>query len=245
MSQLSREIESRASLLERQCHKPIAKNPKMTKSFSLSVARIFCRRQNHIDLRRQNHIDQFDREHRRNSYGIQKDRPSQSFSQSHSVSSVTKNARQSRVISSSSGGLLNNSHASITSIHINHDSLYNSPLDSSNWGLSMLSVESRKVHINSILTLNTKRFFSSNQISWGKEHGGKQSVMMDLCIVPLGKLSVSHEIAQAEKILRNPKYKLDVKLHAYGTNIHGDWDDVMTALKVGVFFDFENVCRRY
>ena len=36
---------------------------------------------------------------------------------------------------------------------------------------------------------------------------------------------------EVEKILRNPKYNLNIKLHAYGTNIYGDWDNVMNAMK--------------
>eukprot|EP00930_Biecheleria_cincta_P025621 TRINITY_DN18211_c0_g1_i2.p1 TRINITY_DN18211_c0_g1~~TRINITY_DN18211_c0_g1_i2.p1 ORF type:complete len:214 (+),score=22.09 TRINITY_DN18211_c0_g1_i2:50-691(+) len=56
-------------------------------------------------------------------------------------------------------------------------------------------------------------------------------VMVDLCLVPLGMLSVSKEISVVEGILRDPKYNLDVRLHAYGSNIQGEWDNVMAAIK--------------
>ena len=55
--------------------------------------------------------------------------------------------------------------------------------------------------------------------------------MIDLWIVPIGMLSVSKEIAAVERIIRDPKYNLTSHMHGYGTNIQGDWDDVMAALK--------------
>lgn len=55
-------------------------------------------------------------------------------------------------------------------------------------------------------------------------------VIMDLGIVPLGiGTSVSDPIVEVHKILK--KYKLKTNLHAYGTNIEGEWEDVMAALK--------------
>lgn len=52
----------------------------------------------------------------------------------------------------------------------------------------------------------------------------------DLCVIPLGVgLSVSAQVAVCEKILK--KYKLKTHLHAYGTNIEGDWDEVFAAIK--------------
>ena len=48
----------------------------------------------------------------------------------------------------------------------------------------------------------------------------------DVCLIPLGVgLSVSSQIAECEKIFK--KYPLETKLHAYGTNLEGEWDDVM------------------
>ncbi len=55
-------------------------------------------------------------------------------------------------------------------------------------------------------------------------------VIVDLCVVPLGVgLSVSKYIAECEKILKEAGLK--TMLHAYGTNIEGEWDDVMAAVK--------------
>lgn len=55
-------------------------------------------------------------------------------------------------------------------------------------------------------------------------------VIADLCVVPLGiGVSVSREIAECERILNSAGLK--TKLHAYGTNIEGEWDDVFTAIK--------------
>lgn len=55
-------------------------------------------------------------------------------------------------------------------------------------------------------------------------------VIMDLCIVPMGVgVSVSEYIAACHKVLQ--KTGLKTQLHAYGTNIEGDWDEVMAAVK--------------
>jgi len=55
-------------------------------------------------------------------------------------------------------------------------------------------------------------------------------VIMDLCVVPIGVgVSVSKHIAAVHRVLE--KYDLETKLHAYGTNIEGDWDEVMAAVK--------------
>ena len=56
-------------------------------------------------------------------------------------------------------------------------------------------------------------------------------VIVDLCIVPMGVgVSVSNYIAECEKILTAAGLK--THLHAYGTNIEGEWDEVMNAIKV-------------
>jgi hypothetical protein len=48
-------------------------------------------------------------------------------------------------------------------------------------------------------------------------------VIADLCVVPIGVgVSVSKEIAICERILAAAGLK--THLHAYGTNIEGDWD---------------------
>ena len=55
-------------------------------------------------------------------------------------------------------------------------------------------------------------------------------VIADLTIVPLGVgISVSPYVAACERILKDAG--LNTKLHAYGTNIEGEWDDVFAAVK--------------
>lgn len=55
-------------------------------------------------------------------------------------------------------------------------------------------------------------------------------VIMDLCIIPLGHgLSLSEDIAVCQRILQEAGLK--THLHAYGTNVEGDWDTVMAAVK--------------
>ena len=55
-------------------------------------------------------------------------------------------------------------------------------------------------------------------------------VIADLCVIPLGVgVSVSEYVAACEKVLK--KAGLKTQLHAYGTNIEGDWDKVFTAIK--------------
>ena len=55
-------------------------------------------------------------------------------------------------------------------------------------------------------------------------------VVLDLCVIPLGVgPSVSKQVAECEKIIQASGLKYN--LHAYGTNIEGEWDDVMTVVK--------------
>ncbi len=55
-------------------------------------------------------------------------------------------------------------------------------------------------------------------------------VIADLCLVPMGiGVSVSKEVAACEKVLAEAGLK--TRLHAYGTNIEGEWDDVFAAIK--------------
>jgi uncharacterized protein (TIGR00106 family) len=52
----------------------------------------------------------------------------------------------------------------------------------------------------------------------------------DLQLIPMGVgVSLSKYIATCEKIL--VEFKLKTELHAYGTNIEGEWDTVMAAIK--------------
>ena len=56
-------------------------------------------------------------------------------------------------------------------------------------------------------------------------------VIMDLCVVPIGVgVSVSEYVVACHQILK--KTGLKTQLHAYGTNIEGEWDEVMAAVKV-------------
>ena len=55
-------------------------------------------------------------------------------------------------------------------------------------------------------------------------------VIADLCLVPIGiGVSVSKEIAACQTVLADAG--LETTLHAYGTNIEGEWDDVFRAIK--------------
>jgi uncharacterized protein (TIGR00106 family) len=55
-------------------------------------------------------------------------------------------------------------------------------------------------------------------------------VIADLCVVPIGiGVSVSKEVAICERILTAAGLK--TYLHAYGTNLEGEWDQVFAAVK--------------
>lgn len=55
-------------------------------------------------------------------------------------------------------------------------------------------------------------------------------VIADFCIVPLGVgVSLSKYISACERLFK--ELGLHAELHAYGTNIEGEWDEVMGALK--------------
>jgi uncharacterized protein (TIGR00106 family) len=55
-------------------------------------------------------------------------------------------------------------------------------------------------------------------------------VIVDFCLVPIGVgVSVSQYIAECEKILHEAGLK--TQLHAYGTNIEGEWEVVFSAIK--------------
>lgn len=56
------------------------------------------------------------------------------------------------------------------------------------------------------------------------------NVIIDLCVVPMGVgLSLSKYVAACHEIITGAGLKS--KLHAYGTNIEGDWDTVFKAVK--------------
>jgi uncharacterized protein (TIGR00106 family) len=55
-------------------------------------------------------------------------------------------------------------------------------------------------------------------------------VIADLCVVPVGVgVSVSEHVAACQRILKEAGLK--TQLHAYGTNIEGEWDTVFAAIK--------------
>ena len=55
-------------------------------------------------------------------------------------------------------------------------------------------------------------------------------VHVDLCLIPMGgDISVSTEIAACQQIFKAAG--LSHQLHAFGTNIEGEWDEVMAAVK--------------
>ena len=55
-------------------------------------------------------------------------------------------------------------------------------------------------------------------------------VMIDLCVIPLGVgVSVSEYVTACQRVLEEAG--LEHQMHAYGTNIEGDWDAVMDAVK--------------
>ena len=55
-------------------------------------------------------------------------------------------------------------------------------------------------------------------------------VMIDLSVVPIGVgVSVSAYVAACERVLQEAG--LSHTLHAFGTNIEGEWDDVFAAVK--------------
>ena len=55
-------------------------------------------------------------------------------------------------------------------------------------------------------------------------------VISDVCIVPIGVgVSVSKYVAACERIFKDAGLK--IRLHAYGTNVEGEWDEVFSAIK--------------
>ena len=55
-------------------------------------------------------------------------------------------------------------------------------------------------------------------------------VIVDLCVVPLGVgVSVSSYVALCQQILEEAGLK--IRLHAYGTNIEGEYDQVFAAIR--------------
>ncbi len=58
----------------------------------------------------------------------------------------------------------------------------------------------------------------------------EMNVIIDLCVVPLGVgLSVSKYVAACHGVIKAAG--LESQLHAYGTNIEGEWDEVFDVVK--------------
>ena len=56
------------------------------------------------------------------------------------------------------------------------------------------------------------------------------NVILDLCVVPMGVgVSVSQYVAECERVIES--CGLTPRLHAYGTTIEGEWDEVMLAVR--------------
>lgn len=56
------------------------------------------------------------------------------------------------------------------------------------------------------------------------------NVIVDLCIVPMGVgVSVSSYVAACQKVIEAAG--VEFEMHAYGTNIEGEWDVVFAAIK--------------
>ncbi len=55
-------------------------------------------------------------------------------------------------------------------------------------------------------------------------------VIADVCVVPLGVgVSLSRYVAACERVFKEAG--LAVRLHAYGTNVEGEWDHVFAAIR--------------
>ena len=55
-------------------------------------------------------------------------------------------------------------------------------------------------------------------------------VIIDICVIPLGVgVSVSSHVAACQRVFKEAG--LNYSMHSYGTNVEGDWDEVMAAVK--------------
>ena len=56
------------------------------------------------------------------------------------------------------------------------------------------------------------------------------NVLVDICVVPMGVgISVSKYVVECQKIF--DAAGLNHQMHSYGTNVEGEWDAVMAAVK--------------
>jgi uncharacterized protein (TIGR00106 family) len=59
---------------------------------------------------------------------------------------------------------------------------------------------------------------------------GIMKAIVDLCVVPIGVgVSVSSYVTACERVLREAG--LESRLHAFGTNIEGEWEQVFDAIR--------------
>ena len=62
---------------------------------------------------------------------------------------------------------------------------------------------------------------------WG---GNPMNVLVDICVVPMGVgVSVSKYVVECQRIFEAAG--LNHEMHSYGTNVEGEWDKVMAAVK--------------
>lgn len=55
-------------------------------------------------------------------------------------------------------------------------------------------------------------------------------VLIDISVIPMGVgISVSQYVAECQKVFKESG--LTHTMHAFGTNVEGEWDEVMTAVK--------------
>ncbi|MCP8686042.1 MTH1187 family thiamine-binding protein [Marinobacterium sedimentorum] len=56
------------------------------------------------------------------------------------------------------------------------------------------------------------------------------NVMIDLCVIPLGVgVSVSPHVAACQRVFQDAG--LSHQMHAYGTNVEGEWEAVFAAVR--------------
>ena len=56
------------------------------------------------------------------------------------------------------------------------------------------------------------------------------NVLVDICVVPMGVgVSVSKYVVECQKIFDGAG--LNHQMHSYGTNVEGEWDAVMAAIR--------------
>jgi uncharacterized protein (TIGR00106 family) len=74
------------------------------------------------------------------------------------------------------------------------------------------------------------RFALNGVILLRDKEVSEMNVIADLCVVPVGVgVSVSRYVAACESVLKEAG--LSIRLHAHGTNIEGEWDQVLSAVK--------------